>query len=118
MELMLKPVTLSDGHDYEEDQVRRWLNKGNRLSPLTGETLPSLFLKPNVELRSRIVAWTQAREARKAPRAVPHASALAPVPVPMPVPMPMPMPVPVPVPVQAVYVPPAPRRGAAASESK
>ena len=106
MELMCKPVTLSDGTTYDEDEVRAWLNKGNRTSPLTGKTLPSLHLKPNVDLRRRIVAWVQAREARKAPPAALHAPAVTPAPAPMPVS------------VQAMYVPPALRRGAADAERK
>ena len=61
MELMHKPVTLSDGFDYNEDWIRKWFAAGHTTSPMTGEPLEHLELKPNVELRTRIMAWAQER---------------------------------------------------------
>ena len=51
----------SDGFNYDEHEVRGWLNAGNRTSPMTGAPLTSLYLKPNVELKNRISAWKAKR---------------------------------------------------------
>ena len=51
-EVMIKPVTCSDGHTYEEEAIMEVL-KRNAISPLTGETL-SPNIRVNLALRNTI----------------------------------------------------------------
>ena len=68
MTLMDKPVICSDGFNYDEPEIRAWLNAGNRTSPMTGEPLTSMFLKPNMKLRDRARGWLAKRDAKRAER--------------------------------------------------
>ena len=54
--IMQDPVTAADGCVYERQAIRRWLRK-KRTSPMTNEELTDLTLRPNDELRDRIVAF-------------------------------------------------------------
>jgi len=47
------PVMTCDGHSYEREMIEDWLS-GHDLSPLTGETLPSKVLIPNITLRKAV----------------------------------------------------------------
>jgi hypothetical protein len=41
--LMVEPVIMSDGHSYDKDNIKKWLNKNNK-SPLTNEILEKKFI--------------------------------------------------------------------------
>ncbi len=53
-ELMLQPVIADDGHSYECAAIESWFSAGNRTSPVTGQVLQSLVLRPNHALRAAI----------------------------------------------------------------
>ena len=36
---MLKPVTLEDGHTYDQKNIDRWFRLGHQTSPLTNQAL-------------------------------------------------------------------------------
>ena len=52
-ELMVDPVTCSDGHSYDRSNIERWLLSSN-MSPVTGLALPTRHLIPNHALRNAI----------------------------------------------------------------
>ena len=52
-EIMVDPVSTSDGHTYERAAIRRWLAR-KHTSPLTGAVLTSTTLVPNHVLRKLI----------------------------------------------------------------
>lgn len=58
-EIMKDPVTAADGHSYENRAIKDWFERGNKLSPVTGEPLPNLDLKPNHNLRKAIGDWQE-----------------------------------------------------------
>ena len=62
-ELMDKPVVLSDGFTYNEASIKEWIRSsaGSHTSPMTGQPLKDVTLKPNIELQARIAAFTSAR---------------------------------------------------------
>ena len=59
---MRDPVTASDGHTYEAEEIQKWMfigmlrtrGKGPIMSPLTGAALESQQLYPNRALRGLI----------------------------------------------------------------
>merc|ERR1711964_248488 len=57
-ELMVDPVTLSDGHNYERSAITEWFAVGENtddiVSPLHGDDLENKTLTPNPALRLRI----------------------------------------------------------------
>jgi hypothetical protein len=53
-ELLHDPVIADDGHSYERTAIESWFATGNRTSPVTGQRLESLVLRPNHALRSAI----------------------------------------------------------------
>merc|ERR1711964_542924 len=55
-ELMVDPVTLSDGHNYERSAITEWFTVGENtdVSPLQGDALENKTLTPNPALRLRI----------------------------------------------------------------
>ena len=46
-ELFQDPVILSDGFTYEREAIQKWLDMGNRRSPMTNVELTNLSLVPN-----------------------------------------------------------------------
>lgn len=57
-ELFRCPVITSDGHSYERDAIKQWL-EANETSPLTGQALPDKVLRPNHSLRAQIVEFRE-----------------------------------------------------------
>lgn len=57
-ELFKCPVITSDGHSYERDAIKQWL-ESNDTSPLTGQVLPDKVLRPNHSLRAQIVEFRE-----------------------------------------------------------
>ena len=55
-EVMRDPVSTADGHTYERDAIERWL-RTRRTSPMTGATLSSRALIPNLALRKLCREW-------------------------------------------------------------
>ncbi|KAK1559866.1 hypothetical protein Q3G72_019284 [Acer saccharum] len=58
-EVMQDPVVAADGHTYEEEYLREWLDGGHDTSPMTNLRLPHTDLVPNRALRSAIQEWLQ-----------------------------------------------------------
>ena len=52
-QIMTDPVVTEDGHTYQRDQILTWFENHNT-SPLTGLTLSSLNVFPNIILRNQI----------------------------------------------------------------
>ena len=52
--LMREPYTLRDGHSYDLDTLRAWLERGHVSSPLTGKPLGSLDIVPYTALSATI----------------------------------------------------------------
>ena len=52
LELMRDPWMAADGYSYEGAAIRQWLDKGKRLSPMTGEIFAHTLLQPNHTLRT------------------------------------------------------------------
>jgi histone H2A len=55
-DLMRDPVMTTDGMSYERCEIVEWLKTSNK-SPMTGEELSTLDVKPNHMLRSAIEEW-------------------------------------------------------------
>ena len=64
-EIMTDPVTTLDGFTYERTAILEWLRTKDT-SPVTGATLESTTLIPNLSLRSIIRSFTEARAAAAA----------------------------------------------------
>lgn len=60
-EVMVNPVTASDGHTYELIAIQRWMEKSDR-SPMTNLKLPSRELSPNLDVRRMIQEWQQKQQ--------------------------------------------------------
>ncbi|KAF9588256.1 hypothetical protein IFM89_008668 [Coptis chinensis] len=59
LEIMTDPVILSSGHTFDRSSIQRWIDSGNRICPLTKQTIPQNFtLIPNHALRSLISNYT------------------------------------------------------------
>jgi hypothetical protein len=54
LDVMLDPVSCSDGHTYEHKEIEKWFSLGNITSPKTGVQLSDLNLVPNRNLRQAI----------------------------------------------------------------
>ncbi len=52
LELMRDPWMAADGYSYERAAIQQWLDKGKRISPLTGEIFAHTLLQPNHTLRT------------------------------------------------------------------
>nr|BAX24934.1 putative TPR1 [Oryza punctata] len=63
-EVMNDPHFAADGHTYEAEHIRKWLNDGHDTSPMTNERLQHKKLTPNHALRSAIREWHQHRNMR------------------------------------------------------
>uniref|UniRef100_A0A1J3K1K9 RING-type E3 ubiquitin transferase n=1 Tax=Noccaea caerulescens TaxID=107243 RepID=A0A1J3K1K9_NOCCA len=59
LEIMRDPHVAADGFTYEAEQIRTWLQRGNKTSPITGARLSHHNLTPNYTLRSLINDWLQ-----------------------------------------------------------
>ena len=59
-EIMTDPVCTSDGFTYEREAITAWL-RTNDTSPLTGATLESKVLNPNLSLRGMIRRFVAAQ---------------------------------------------------------
>ncbi|GJP81235.1 hypothetical protein CLOP_g11399 [Closterium sp. NIES-67] len=57
-EMMVNPVLAADGHTYEQEAIRSWLETSD-MSPMTNQKLPSKDLVPNHAVRSMIQDWKQ-----------------------------------------------------------
>jgi len=57
-ELMEDPVCTSDGHSYDKKAILKWFEKSNT-SPKTGLPLDDLSLRPNLSLKSQILAFRE-----------------------------------------------------------
>jgi len=55
LERMIDPVVVSDGHSYERFAIQDWFDKGNRISPLTGQAITTNII-PNQSLKIQIDA--------------------------------------------------------------
>eukprot|EP00928_Gymnodinium_smaydae_P081384 TRINITY_DN6491_c0_g1_i1.p1 TRINITY_DN6491_c0_g1~~TRINITY_DN6491_c0_g1_i1.p1 ORF type:complete len:787 (-),score=97.39 TRINITY_DN6491_c0_g1_i1:49-2409(-) len=55
--VMREPVLASDGHVYEHGEIEKWLQMGNRRSPVTGAELDSLNVTPHPALKAAIQAF-------------------------------------------------------------
>ena len=71
-ELMLDPVTCTDGHSYDRRNIVTWLAENNT-SPATGLPLSSRVLIPNIALRNAIDEWEDAQH-QPSPRSSPWTS--------------------------------------------
>lgn len=60
-ELMRNPLMAADGHSYEAEAIKAWLQGGRRISPMTGASLPHLLLTPNHNLRQAIEHFLRQR---------------------------------------------------------
>ena len=58
-ELMDDPVVAADGYTYNRKQITLWFASHNT-SPKTSQVLPHKMLIPNLDLRSRVIAWREA----------------------------------------------------------
>lgn len=58
-EIMQDPVFAADGHTYESEAIKGWLESGHDTSPMTNLKLPHLDLVPNHAVRSAIQEWLQ-----------------------------------------------------------
>ena len=59
LELFRCPVIAADGHTYEYESIRRWLNQRHPHSPLTSAILPSKVLVHNHALRGALIELTR-----------------------------------------------------------
>ncbi|CAI5992410.1 unnamed protein product [Closterium sp. NIES-64] len=57
-EMMVNPVLAADGHTYEQEAIKSWLETSD-MSPMTNQKLPSKDLVPNHAVRSMIQDWRQ-----------------------------------------------------------
>jgi len=58
-EVFRDPVVLSDGFTYEREAIQKWLDLGNRRSPMTNMELTDLKLRPNNAIKQAIEALAQ-----------------------------------------------------------
>lgn len=58
-QLMEDPVSTSDGHSYEREAIKQWLQKGDIRSPMTGARLTSTTITPVHALRNSIMEWEE-----------------------------------------------------------
>ncbi|KAJ4825334.1 hypothetical protein Tsubulata_002674 [Turnera subulata] len=56
-DVMKDPHVAADGHSYELEAIKEWLNMGRDTSPMTNLRLNHKFLTPNHNLRSLIQDW-------------------------------------------------------------
>jgi len=59
--IMKDPVSLRDGHSYENEAIERWFRTGHTTSPVTNLPLGSLTRKRNHALRNAIEEWLNQR---------------------------------------------------------
>ena len=56
---MTDPVSLQNGHSFDRGTVEQWFALGHTTCPLTGSTLGSLAVVPNITLRKAIEEWRE-----------------------------------------------------------
>lgn len=56
---MRDPVLTTDGLCYERTEIEQWFAAGNRTSPLSGASLDSTTLLPNIALKQAIEDWEE-----------------------------------------------------------
>jgi len=59
-ELLRDPVVAADGHTYERQHIKEWLQKSDT-SPMTNEPMDHKHLIPNLALRAVMEAYFGAR---------------------------------------------------------
>lgn len=57
LNIMKEPVMSKDGKNFEKAAILDWLNRGNRVCPLTRKTLKPSLLVPNTNLKMSIYSW-------------------------------------------------------------
>ena len=57
-DLFKDPVLAADGHSYEREDIKKWLEQNNR-SPMTNNEFEHEHLTPNHRLRSRCIEWRE-----------------------------------------------------------
>eukprot|EP00404_Azadinium_spinosum_P021810 CAMPEP_0180618628 /NCGR_PEP_ID=MMETSP1037_2-20121125/33671_1 /TAXON_ID=632150 /ORGANISM="Azadinium spinosum, Strain 3D9" /LENGTH=471 /DNA_ID=CAMNT_0022638659 /DNA_START=29 /DNA_END=1441 /DNA_ORIENTATION=+ len=60
-ELLVEPVSTEDGQTYEREAIARWFQEGRVSSPVTGLSLSSRTLTPNVALKKAIATFVTER---------------------------------------------------------
>lgn len=60
-DVMKHPVVTVDGQAYERSAIEQWFRRGNRTSPMTGATLPSLQLTADLPLQRAIEEYLALR---------------------------------------------------------
>jgi hypothetical protein len=61
---MEDPVIADDGHSYERTAIQNWM-KDRMISPVTDQLLTNKTLRPNHELKTRILFYCRLREVGK-----------------------------------------------------
>ena len=61
-DIMLDPVSATDGHTYERSAIQRWFDDGKLSSPITNVGMPSTDLVPNHAMKSQISSWREQNE--------------------------------------------------------
>lgn len=56
-DVMVDPVETSSGQTFERSAIEKWFADGNKLCPLTMNTLDTSVLRPNKTLRQSIEEW-------------------------------------------------------------
>ena len=53
--VMEDPVITTDGHTFERKAIEEWFSRGKTTNPMTGSSLESKILIPNIILRKMII---------------------------------------------------------------
>jgi hypothetical protein len=64
--VLTDPVVACDGFTYDRRAVQEWFESGQRISPLTKQTLRSTATLPNHVVRCAVNEWLEWREKRAA----------------------------------------------------
>ncbi len=60
LKIFLQPVVVSDGHTYEKEAITYWFKgKASAKSPMTGELLTDLSLRPNHDKKSQVCEFVE-----------------------------------------------------------
>ena len=54
LDILEDPVVAADGFTYSRVEIERWFKRGKISSPMTGENLPSLKLRPNCQVAEQL----------------------------------------------------------------
>lgn len=58
-EIMENPYEAADGYTYEHQAIKRWIESGKKISPVTKLKLSHAHLLPNHALRAAIQNWLE-----------------------------------------------------------